>query len=699
MGFFKKATTSYPARRNRIDQHHQQSHPATVIPPSSYGAHNPAPIPASAYQSSHVPVAPPAPAAATAAAYAYGGFPDSSAPVSAPVQATVYVPGQAPAGAPAPVVATAFVPGQATAGGTQPVQAAVYTPGNTVASIPPASAYGTAAPPNPHAVASIPPASASGTAYGAATALPPATNPMYSSQQPSFNNGNSNYKTDESSYWECNVCTFPNLRTEANCKGCGSPIPPGMLYSAASAAASHAQRPPQNPMGGLNNQMKDMSLGGAAGGSGVMRVHVPNGMLPGQRIKVRSPDGKEVVKVIPPQSEWHYDGSGPFLRMQFGAAAAPPAATYAAQTTAHEVPPPHSTSWRDFYCRAPATYSPPPIGTRSVPHSPGGGAGLPPNGRHKSLIIGINYHGTRAELRGCINDAKNMQGMLRRNGFPDDGSHMLLLTDERSRGREYQPTVENIMKAFAWFMNDVRRGDVLFFHFSGHGGQVTDKTGHEIDGYNETIVPLDYERKGQITDDVLWGSMVHNLPEGARITALMDMCHSGTGLDLPYEYDVDSRQWKEDVNPAHSAGDVVLFSGCEDTQTSADVGGGYGKMAGGAMTQSFMKAYEQTAAMSTYHEFLDAVKKELRKKRFSQRPQLTSSQRFDADSRIFSLGYQSSSGGVPSVIEPNHNPQVGRLKRRHVKPARQGFGGGGGGDFFGLAGAAIGAALLADALF
>lgn len=488
-----------------------------------------------------------------------------------------------------------------------------------------------------------------------------------------------------------------------------------MLYTgAASAAAAQAAHIPQdtsysNPMNTMNTQMNSLSMGGsgagapaAAGGSssaGVMRVHIPNGMQPGQKIKVRSPDGKEVVKTIPPRSEWLLDGTKPFFRMQFGST--PAAAAHGASNNGYgsqTAPPPHSTSWREFHTHAPSHFNPLPLGTRSVPHSPRGGAGLPPNGRHKSLIIGINYTGSRAALAGCINDAKNMQMLLQRNGYPNDGSHMLLLTDERNRGREYQPTVQNILKAFHWFMKDVRKGDILFFHFSGHGGQVPDKTGHEVDGYNETIIPVDYERKGQITDDVLWGSLVYELPEGARITALMDMCHSGTGLDLPFDYNVNTRRWTEDVNPANSAGDVVLFSGCEDAQTSADVGGGYGKMAGGAMTQAFMKAYE-TAAMSTYHEFLTHVKKQLRKKRFSQRPQLTSSQQFDAQSRIFSLGFQSSSGGIPSMIEPNHNPKVGRQKRRHVRPARRGFGGGGGNNIFGMAGAAVGAALLADALF
>ncbi|KAL7548510.1 hypothetical protein ACHAWF_011789 [Thalassiosira exigua] len=690
MGFFSKTSaSSYPARRNRIQQQQggtNRHHPATVNP-QPYGAHDPAPIAGSVYQSNGIPVAvaPTVTSTATAATAATYG--------AAPVQATAYVPGQAPAAATtAPVVATAYVPGSVPAGSAAPVQASVYNPG-------------AAAPAAPVA--------------GAASS---ATNPLYQAQSASFNNGNCTYNTDESSFWECSVCTFPNLRSEASCKGCGSPIPPGMLMSAA-AAQPQPPRPQaqassySNSYGGgnagvsgLSSQMNGLGLNGNSNNYsninnnnssvGVMRVHIPQGMGPGQRIKVRSPDGAEVVKAIPPESEWSWDGGRPFFRMQFGAQS-PVAQGRTPEAQAHEVPPPHSTAWRDFHCRAATRFTPPPLATKSVPHTPHGmGACVPPNGRHKSLIVGINYTGKRAQLRGCINDAKNMQSMLQRNGFPNDGSHMLLLTDERNRGREYQPTVEILTKAFAWFMKDVRKGDVLFFHFSGHGGQVPDKTGHEVDGFNETIVPLDYDRKGQISDDILWGSLVYPLPEGARLTALMDMCHSGTGLDLPFDYNVNSRRWKEDINPAHSAGDVVLFSGCEDSQTSADVQGGFGKSAGGAMTMAFMGAYQEVPC-STYHEFLSAVKRQLKRKRFSQRPQLTSSQKFDADSRIFSLGYASGGGGVPSTIEPNHNAQIGRMKRRHVRPARQGWGGGGGGmdNLFGVAAAAVGGALIADALF
>jgi hypothetical protein len=79
-----------------------------------------------------------------------------------------------------------------------------------------------------------------------------------------------------------------------------------------------------------------------------------------------------------------------------------------------------------------------------------------------------------------------------------------------------------------------KAGDCLFFHFSGHGSQQDDRTGLEEDGYNETIVPLDYQTNGMITDDELFDLIAKPLPEGVHLTTIFDSCHSGTVLDLPY---------------------------------------------------------------------------------------------------------------------------------------------------------------------
>jgi hypothetical protein len=63
--------------------------------------------------------------------------------------------------------------------------------------------------------------------------------------------------------------------------------------------------------------------------------------------------------------------------------------------------------------------------------------------------------------------------------------------------------------------------------------------------------------------------------------------------------------------PFHSAGDVQLFSGCQDDQTSADT---YSASdgAGGAMTQAFVAALK-THPMCLYPEFLEAIQSQLSK--------------------------------------------------------------------------------------
>merc|ERR1719499_2571270 len=169
-----------------------------------------------------------------------------------------------------------------------------------------------------------------------------------------------------------------------------------------------------------------------------------------------------------------------------------------------------------------------------------------------------------------------------------------------------------------WLVAGAQPGDALFFSFSGHGAQQEDPHGYEEDGMNETILPVDFKQAGMISDDCLGEIAVRHLPEGVRLTAVMDCCHSGTGLDLPFTWSRGS--WKEETNPYLSLGDVQLFSGCEDHDTSADASSRYGQ-AGGAMTAAFCDVLRSSRRM-TYSQFLESLHRVMRERRFSQRPQL-----------------------------------------------------------------------------
>jgi hypothetical protein len=119
---------------------------------------------------------------------------------------------------------------------------------------------------------------------------------------------------------------------------------------------------------------------------------------------------------------------------------------------------------------------------------------------------------------------------------------MVILTDDQQNPAAH-PTRANILRAMQWLVADARPNDNLFFHYSGHGGQTEDLDGDEEDGYDETIYPVDFKQAGQIIDDEMHWIMVRPLPAGCRLTAIMDCCHSGSALDLPYEYVFASISW------------------------------------------------------------------------------------------------------------------------------------------------------------
>lgn len=163
-------------------------------------------------------------------------------------------------------------------------------------------------------------------------------------------------------------------------------------------------------------------------------------------------------------------------------------------------------------------------------------------GTKRALLIGINYTGMQGELSGCHNDVGNIKKYLIDNcGFNE--SEMLILMDD---GEHHAPTRRNIIGGFQKLIEYAKAGDVVFVHYSGHGGFVRDTSGDEDDGYDETLIPLDFKEKGMIVDDDILDILVKPMPAGVTCTVLMDCCHSGTVLDLPYRFSADDSKMRRD---------------------------------------------------------------------------------------------------------------------------------------------------------
>ena len=273
-----------------------------------------------------------------------------------------------------------------------------------------------------------------------------------------------------------------------------------------------------------------------------------------------------------------------------------------------------------------------------------------PHVDRKAVLVGINNYGVRApKLNGCVNDALQIADLLRRRyGF--ENANLRLLTDERA-------TQDAIRERLEWLVSTARDGDHLVFHFAGHGSQVADRDGDEVDHLDEIICPYDMDWDRPFTDDV-FASYFNPLPPKVRLTAILYAYHSGTGLRdirpnavdrfLMPPPDIRNRvtEGLEDLGPYFSATlrdpraddpakgprqllrrgngraayHPVLIAASKAAETSADIL--VDRDYHGALTYALVRAIDAAKGRITYRQLIQQVRRGVRALGTSQTPQL-----------------------------------------------------------------------------
>jgi hypothetical protein len=222
------------------------------------------------------------------------------------------------------------------------------------------------------------------------------------------------------------------------------------------------------------------------------------------------------------------------------------------------------------------------------------------------------------------------------------------------------PTRQNIIAGIAALVADMVAGDEAVFHFSGHGSLVRDTNGDELTGLDSCLCPLDYNAPasaggGIITDDELRTLLVNRVPRGARLYAILDCCHNGTGCDVRFKYEDFSlllrppsagraAAWltrqKAFANGKYTetVGEVFMISGSRDEQTSADA---YINNAfAGALTYavfSILRANQAAIRTYSWSSLLRDVRHFMRTNRYSQIPQVMTGQLISPARPVFAV--------------------------------------------------------------
>ncbi len=129
------------------------------------------------------------------------------------------------------------------------------------------------------------------------------------------------------------------------------------------------------------------------------------------------------------------------------------------------------------------------------------------------------------------NDVKLIEKSLISIGFSNE--NIIYIIDE-------QATKQGIINAFNQLYSKIGEGDQIVIHYSGHGQQIFDDNGDEIDGLDEALVCYDapnkmipgYDGSKHFRDDELGEWLMKfrtKLGSQGHVLVFLDCCHSGTG--------------------------------------------------------------------------------------------------------------------------------------------------------------------------
>jgi hypothetical protein len=151
-----------------------------------------------------------------------------------------------------------------------------------------------------------------------------------------------------------------------------------------------------------------------------------------------------------------------------------------------------------------------------------------------AFLIGVGNYPSESgwQKLSAPNDVDLIRKTLLSQNFPEQ--NIFTLKDEAA-------TKAGILHTFqTQFLQQVTKGSTVIFHFSGHGQQVRDDDGDEIDGFDEALVPIDSDlhfKKGenegeQLLRDEELGELLlklrKKLGKTGHLFVLIDACHSGT---------------------------------------------------------------------------------------------------------------------------------------------------------------------------
>lgn len=268
-----------------------------------------------------------------------------------------------------------------------------------------------------------------------------------------------------------------------------------------------------------------------------------------------------------------------------------------------------------------------------------------------ALIVAISEYPRESgwSALSSYNDIALIKESLINQGFTED--YIQVITDSDASKAGIQNALETLIER-------VQNGDVVVFHFSGHGQQIQDDDGDEVDGYDESLVPFGarmYYKKGVYTgqdhfrDDLLQeylGLLRKKAGSSGHILVTLDACHSGTatrglskhrGTSVAMEepgYAPRRRTGNQsgfyEGSTDKNLGSMVVISASSDQEINYEYADANTNFSCGSLSYALSKTMLKTADNASYNSFFHDIKNQMATLAPRQSPQMEG----DADHEI-----------------------------------------------------------------
>ncbi|KAH7183207.1 caspase domain-containing protein [Fusarium flagelliforme] len=284
-------------------------------------------------------------------------------------------------------------------------------------------------------------------------------------------------------------------------------------------------------------------------------------------------------------------------------------------------------------------------------------------GKKIALLVGVNNYlkadsSTRKDnngsavtlddLGGCENDVLNLKKMLDKKYGITNATIMISSSSPNAKSYQ-QPTYQNIENAFQKVTQTAQKGDLFFFHFSGHGARLN-TTRNPPNGHTKdpSLLPMDFCQGQPAVRGWILNHWLRRLyQKGVEVVVSLDSCYSGGAWRTDGMKRTVGEDWKPPVNlpvdeeqaldaavsdipsvernavPIDSWGinpyNFTLMAACKSNQSAQECRQADGKICG-VFTATLVSHLDSDSRLKTYRAVCAAIKGKFEASSMTQTP-------------------------------------------------------------------------------